>query len=59
MAALESDIADLEARLADELDALEEKYAAHAEELEETLVRASASDIAVELLALAWVPGCS
>lgn len=49
-------LAELEARIAEELALDAAAYDALAEQLEEVVVRAKASDVHVQVVALAWVP---
>jgi hypothetical protein len=54
--ALRTQYGELEARLQDEIDALDLSYDAQREELERIAVKAKTGDVQVQLLALAWVP---
>jgi hypothetical protein len=50
------DLEALNRQLEEELDALDTAFDAQAEELEEIIVRAKATDVHVPVLALAWMP---
>ncbi len=54
--AAEQALAELETRIAEELELEAAAYDALAERLEKTVVRPKSSDVQVQLVALAWVP---
>ena len=55
-AKVRQDLAELESRLSEEVDALDTAYDAQSEELDEIVIRAKTTDITLTLIALAWLP---
>ncbi len=53
---VKSDLAALEAALQEDIDALDSAFDAQAEELDEIQVKAKATDIAIPMVGLLWMP---
>ncbi len=56
LAAAEADLQELEARLEEDIEALEGKYEVHADDLVPLVIRAKSTDIQVKRLAIGWLP---